>query len=114
MSRLEIGHKDFFGRQFVYCKQFKEFHDGLWMDYVFFVPPPSFYTGRKRDFEVDLDTCWYGRVLLLFSIKVKSDSDQIWECDCAMIDVLYDLKPARCKGITLFRVFLPNVRTMCT
>ena len=31
-------------------------------------------------------------------------ANQIWECDCAMIDVLFDLKPARCKGITLFRV----------
>ena len=38
---------------------------------------------------------------------MKSDSGQIWECDCAMIDVLYELKPARCKGIALFRVFLP-------
>jgi hypothetical protein len=99
-SRLEIGHKDYSGRQFVYCKLFKEFHDDLRMDYVFFVPPPPFYTGRKRDFEVDLNTCWYGRVVLLFRIKVRSDSGQIWECDCAMIDVLFDLKPARCKGIT--------------
>ena len=63
-------------------------------------PHPTFYTGRKRDFEVDLDTCWYGRVVLLFRIKVRSDSGQIWECDCAMIDVLFYLKPARCKGIT--------------
>ena len=31
----------------------------------------------------------------LFRIKVKSDSGQIWECDCAMIDVLFDLEPAR-------------------
>ena len=84
------------------------------MDYVFFVPPPSLYTGRKRDFEVDLHTCWYGHVVVLIRIKVKSDSSQIWECDCDMIDVLIDLKPAGCKGITLFRVSLPNVRTMCT
>ena len=69
------------------------------MDYVFFVPPEPFYSGRKRDFEIDLDTCWYGRVVLLFRIKVKSDSGQIWECDCAMIDVLFDLKPARYQGI---------------
>ena len=77
-----------------------------------FSSPPPFYTGRKRDFEVDLHTCWYGRVVVLFRIKVKSDSGQIWERDCAMIDILFDLKPARCKGITLFRVSLPSVRTM--
>ena len=94
-SRLEIGHKDYAGSQYVYCKPFKKFHKDLRMDYVFFVPPEPFYSGRKRDFEIDLDTCWYGRVVLLFRIKVKSDSGQIWECDCAMIDVLFDLKPAR-------------------
>ena len=33
---------------------------------------------------------------------------------CVMIDVLFDLKPARYKGNTLFRVSLPNVRMMCT
>ena len=38
-SRLEIGHKEYSGRQFVYCKPFKEFHDDLRMNYVFFVPP---------------------------------------------------------------------------
>jgi hypothetical protein len=113
-SRLEIGHEDFSGQQYVYCKPFKKFHNDQRMDYVFFVPPPPFYTGRKRHFEVDLDACWYGRVVLLFRIKVKSDSGQIWECDCAMIDVLFDLKPARCKGIALFRVSLPNVRTLYT
>lgn len=73
------------------------------MDNVFVVPPKPFYAGRKRDLEVNLDTSWYSLVLLLFRIKVlilsrikvKSDSGQIWECDCAMIDVLLDLEPAR-------------------
>jgi hypothetical protein len=79
------------------------------MDYVFFVPSEPFYAGRKRDFEIDLDTCWYGRVVLLFRIKVKSDSGQIWECDCAIIDVLFDLKPARYAGNTPFRISPPYV-----
>ena len=108
-SRLEIGHKDYAGSQFVYCKPFKKFRSDQRMDYVFFVPPEPFYTGKKRDFEIDLDTCWYGRVMLLFRIKVKSDSGQIWECDCAMIDVLFDLKPARYAGNTPFRISPPYV-----
>ena len=46
-SRLEIGHKDYSGRQFVYCKPFKEFHDDLRMDYIFFVPPPPVLYRQK-------------------------------------------------------------------
>jgi hypothetical protein len=38
-SRLQIGHRDYSGTQFVYCRPFKMFHDLLRMDYVFFVPP---------------------------------------------------------------------------
>ena len=44
---------------------------------------------------MDLDSCWYGRVVLLFRMKVKADSSKIWECDCAMIDVLFDLEANR-------------------
>ena len=67
-SRLEIAHKDYAGSQYVYCKPFKKFHKDLRMDYVFSVPPEPFYAGRKRDFEVDLDTCWYGRWFLSASM----------------------------------------------
>ena len=94
-SRLEIGHKDYAGRQFVHCRPFKKFHNDLRMDYVCFIPPPPFYTGRRGDFKMDLDSCWYCRVVLLFRIKVKADSGEIWECDCAMIDVLFDLEANR-------------------
>ena len=41
-TRLEIGHKDYSERQFVYRRQFKEFHNDLRVDYVFFVPPSPF------------------------------------------------------------------------
>jgi hypothetical protein len=95
-SRLEIGHKGYAGRQYVYCKPFKKFHSDLRMDKVLFIPPPPFYTGKRRDFEADLHSCWYGTVVLLFRMKVKSDSGEVWECDCAMIDVLYDLQTPRC------------------
>ena len=63
---------------------------------VLFIPPPPFYTGRRRDFEADLHSCWYGTVVLLFLMTVKSDSGELWECDCAMIDVLYNLQTPRC------------------
>lgn len=94
-SRLDIGHKDFFGDQFVNCKPFLS-HHSVRMDFVFFIPPPPFYEGTRAEFEASLDSCWYGRVVLLFSIVVKTarkDRDGrsvLKECDCAMIDCLYD------------------------
>ena len=58
-SRHEIGlgHKDYSGRHYIYSKPFKKFHHELRTEYGFFVHPAPFYTGRKRDFEMDLVTC---------------------------------------------------------
>ena len=41
-ARLDIGHKDFFGKQFINCRPFRSHHK-VRMDYVFFIPPPPFY-----------------------------------------------------------------------
>ncbi len=65
-SRLEIGHKGYAGRQFVYCKPFKKYHHDLRIDKVFLIPPPPFYTCRRRDFEADLHSCWYSGTALWF------------------------------------------------
>ena len=43
------------------------------MDFVFFIPPLPFYEGTRAKFEASLDSCWYGRVVLLSSILVKTD-----------------------------------------
>ena len=43
-----------------------------------------------------MDSCWYGRAVLLFSILVKTDQKDregrsvLKECNCTMIDCLYD------------------------
>jgi hypothetical protein len=48
---------------------------------------------------VTLDSCWYGRVLLLFCIRMKTDEKDSkdrsvqMDCDCAMIDCLFDYAP---------------------
>ena len=44
-----------------------------WQDYVFFIPPPQFYHGRRSRFSPSMDECWYGRVVLLFTIHVCSN-----------------------------------------
>jgi hypothetical protein len=71
------------------------------MDYVFFIPPRPFYEGTRAEFDVTLKSCWYGRVVLLFSILVKTDQKDsngrsvLKKCDCAMIDCLYDYAKGR-------------------
>ena len=66
------------------------------MDFVFFIPPPPFYAGTRAESEASLDSCWYGRVVLLFSILMKTaqkdrDGRSVFkECDYAIIDCLYD------------------------
>ncbi len=98
-SRLDIGHKDFFGEQFVNCRPFRSHHEQVLMDFVFFIPPPPFFEGTRAEFVVTLDSCWYGCVLLLFPIWVKTDEKDrngrsiLMDCDCAMIDCLYDYAP---------------------
>ena len=79
-SSLDPGHKDFFGCQFVNGNNVR-------MDFVFIIPPPPFYEGARTEFEASLDICWYGRVVLLFSILVKTDQKDrhsrsvLKECD---------------------------------
>jgi hypothetical protein len=82
-SRLDIGHTDFEGQQFVYCKPFKsvQVYKETRMDHVFFIPPRPFYDvgGRRRhhEFDLALDSVWYSRVALLFKMTVQTDSNQL-------------------------------------
>ena len=100
-SRLDIGHKDFLGEQFVNCRPFRSHHEQVRMDFVFFIPPPPFFEGSRAEFDATLENCWYGRVVLLFRIRVKTDKKDrngrsvLMDCDCAMIDCLYDYAPGR-------------------
>ena len=61
--------------------------------------PPPFFEGTRAKFNVTLENCWYWRVLLLLRIRVKTDEKDrngrsvLMDCDCAMIDCLYDYAP---------------------
>ena len=78
------------------------------MDYVFLIPPPPFYEGTLADFVPTLDNCWFGRVVLLCSFRVKTDMEDdndrsvLMDCDCALIDCLYDYAPGRYECIFLY------------
>jgi hypothetical protein len=77
-------------------------HEQVRMDYVLFIPPPPFFEGTRAEFDTTLEDCWYGRVVLLFRIRVKLDKKDgdgrsvRMDCDCAMIECLYDFAPGRC------------------
>ncbi len=69
------------------------------MDHVFFIPPqPSYDVGgrrHQREFDLVLDSVWYGRVPLLFKMTVRTDSNQLRVVECAMIDVFFDYAEGR-------------------
>ncbi len=77
-------------------------HKQVQMDYVLFTPPPPFFEGTRAKFDTTLENCWYGRLVLLFRIRMKlykkdCDIRSVWmDCDCAMIECLYDFAPGRC------------------
>jgi hypothetical protein len=77
------------------------------MDYVFFIPPPPFFEGTRAEFDTTLEDCWYGRVVLLFRIRVKLDKKDgngrsvRMDCDCAMIECLCDFAEGRCACASL-------------
>ncbi len=114
LSRVEIGHRDYMGKQIVYCnplhKPDSEKQDATTgrMDCVFFIPPPPFYDGRRRDFDLSLENAWYGRVSLLFSMKFRTDSGEVRDVDCAMIDVFFNYAEGRCFVCTLVHSHVQN------
>ena len=44
---------------------------------------------RHRDFDLALDNVWYGRLALLFKMTVRTDSNELLDVECAMVDVLF-------------------------
>ena len=62
-------------------------------DFVFFIPPPPHYHGTRTAFSPSIDDCWYGRVNLIFKMRVRTDAGAVMECQCALIETLYDYCP---------------------
>ncbi len=42
-----------------------------------------------------LESVWYGRVALLFKMTVQTDSNQLRDMECVMIDVFFDYAEGR-------------------
>ena len=62
-------------------------------DYVFFIPPPPHFRRARSAFSPSLDECWYGRVALIFKMRVRTDAGDVMECQCALIETLFDYCP---------------------
>ncbi len=59
---------------------------------------PFFDVGWRRshrDFDLSLDNVWYGSVALLFKMTVLTDSNELQDVECAMIDVFFDYAEGR-------------------
>ena len=65
----------------------------LLQDYVFFIPPPPHHSGTRSAFSPSIDSCWYGRVNLIFKIRVRTDEGTVMECQCALIEIMFDYSP---------------------
>jgi hypothetical protein len=65
----------------------------LRQDYVIFLPPPQHHRGTRSAFSPSIDACWYGRVDLIFKIRVRTDAGPVMECQCALIKTLFDYCP---------------------
>ncbi len=69
----------------------------LRLDYVFFIPPPPHHRGTRSAFSPSIDASWYGRVNLIFKIRVRTDAEPdtrpVMECQCALIEILFDYCP---------------------
>ncbi len=67
----------------------------LRQDYVFFIPPPPHHRGlgTRSAFSPSIDACWYERVNLIFKIRVRTDAGPVMECQCALIETMFDYCP---------------------
>jgi hypothetical protein len=63
-------------------------------DYVFFILPPPHYRGTPFSFSPSIYECWYGRVNLIFKMRVCTDGGRLKQCQCALIETLYDYCPS--------------------
>ena len=64
---------------------------------MFFILPPPHYRGTLASFSPSVDECWYGQVNLIFKMRVRTDSGSVMECQCALIETLYDYCPRECR-----------------
>ncbi len=60
---------------------------------MLFIQPPPHYQGTQASFSPSVGECWYGQVNLIFKMHVRTDSGSVMECQCALIETLYDYCP---------------------
>ena len=61
--------------------------------HVFCMYYKKHYRGTLASFSPSVGECWYGRVNLIFKMRVRTDSGSVMECQCALIETLFDYCP---------------------
>ena len=81
----------------------------------FFILPPPHYRGSLAAFSPSINEGWYGCVNLIFKMRIRTDAGRIKECQCALIETLYDYCPGQAKmwwpstaQIGTKRLYLPS------
>ncbi len=81
----------------MYMYVFVDIPIGCRQDFVFFIPPPPHYRGSLAAFSPAINQCWYGRVNLIFKMRIRTDASSLKECQCALIEILYNYCPGQAK-----------------
>ena len=53
--------------------------------------------GSLAAFNPAINQCWYGRVNLIFKMRIRTDAGSLKECQCALIETLWDYCPGQAK-----------------
>ena len=104
-SSLAIGHTEKAGVQRVYSHPFakekqqgKKERTGAHRQDLVFVRPPGTAIGG---FQLNIDTVWFCKVLLLFSFESRTDSGTEYH-ECAFVSVLWSYEGDQRPGSNIF------------
>ena len=70
-------------------RAYMEFYSiSLRQDFVSFIPPLPHYRGTRAAFSPSIDDCWYGRVNLIFKMRVRTDAGGVMVWQRSLIETL--------------------------
>ena len=81
----------------MYTHEYDSFRLCSPQDFVMFIQQCPHFQGPPSSFSPSIHECWYGRVNLIFKMRLSTDAGRLMECQCALIETLYDYCPAQTK-----------------
>ncbi len=65
-------------------------------------------------FDLSLDNVWYGKVILLFKMTVRTDDDEMKDVKGAMIDVYFNYADGRLNNESQVYILVKYMIKLCT